>query len=314
MKNIQMLVLMLLVLVPLSATKYAGEVFAISPGVQASAMGGTGLTYSDSFAAGWWNPALLALNPDPGVELMRSQHFEGLMDQNQLSILLGRTNSSSLMINHLVIEDIKLTRIPHPDQPIGPDNRPYVYKTVDNQDFIIYGGIARSIRPKLHLGMAPKLAYRSLAEHGGYAFGADLGMLWMPASNARLGLNLRDFFSTQVFWEGGEHELVTPNLDIELGYELSVLKKFPMHVAIRSEWRADDIESSVNFGSLGADLHAGMAIAPIPALKVMAGYDIDAFTAGLGVKYKVFGINYAFRSASPEGLGYSQRLSASYQW
>lgn len=309
-----MIVLLLLVVLPLSATKYAGEVFAISPGVQASAMGGTGLTYGESIAQGWWNPALLALNPDPGVELMRSQHFEGLMDQNQLSLLLGKSNSSSILINHLAIEDIKLTRIPHPDQPIGPDNRPYVYKSVDNNDFIIYGGVARSIRPKLHLGLAPKLAYRSLAEHGGYAFGADLGMLWEPTAKARVGVNLRDFFSTQVFWEGGEHELVTPNLDLEIGYKLNALKKFPMHVAIRSEWRADDIDSNVNIGSIGADLHAGLAVNPIPALKIMAGYDVDAFTAGLGVSYKVFGINYAFRSASEEGLGHSQRVSASYRW
>lgn len=47
-------------------------------------MGSTGLTYVGSLSAGWWNPALLALNPESGIELMRCEHFEGLMAQNQL--------------------------------------------------------------------------------------------------------------------------------------------------------------------------------------------------------------------------------------
>lgn len=314
MKMIQILILLLLAFMPLYSTKYAGEVFAISPGVLSTAMGGTGLTYSESFAAGWWNPALLAVNPDPGVELMRSQHFEGLLDQNQLSLILGKDNSTSLMINHLAIDDVKLTKLENPQDTLSNNNRPIVWKTVSNQDFVLYGGMARSLNDRLHLGLSPKLAYRSLASHGGYAFGADLGLLWEISQHARLGANLRDVLSTQVLWEGGEHEVVLPCLDLEMGYDLKALGKMPVHMALRSEWRAEDMESTVNFGSLGADLHAGLAVQPFPALKVLAGYDMDAITAGLGVKYKVFGLNYAFRSNSPEGLGYSQRVSASYQW
>ena len=60
------LLLVLLWTLPLLATPYAGEIFRLAPGVQNQAMGSTGLSYTGSLAAGWWNPALLAGDPDPG--------------------------------------------------------------------------------------------------------------------------------------------------------------------------------------------------------------------------------------------------------
>jgi hypothetical protein len=314
MKNFSIIVVLLLLLMPLSATKYAGEIFAISPGVISTAMGGTGLTYTNSFAAGWWNPALLGIAPSQGVELMRSEHFEGLLNQNQLSLILGNNSRSSIIINHLDIDEVKLTQLENPLDSLSNENRPAVWKTVSNQDFILYGGLARQLKDNMYLGLSPKLAYRSLATNSGYAFGADLGLLWQLNDKAMLGANLRDFFSTQVLWESGEYELVSPNLDLELGYDFSPIGKIPVHVALRSEILAEDRDATVEAGIISADFHAGLAIQPLPSLRILGGYDVDTFTAGIAVMHKSFGLNYAFRNNSPDGLGYSQRISASYQW
>jgi len=314
LKSIFPLLALLLTVLPLAGTKYAGEIFSVSPGVLSTAMGGTGLTYKDSFAAGWWNPALLAVVPDSGVELIRSQHFEGLLNQNQLSLILGSDSRTSLVINHLAIDKIKLTQLENPLDSLSNSNRPIVWKTVSNQDFIVSGGLARKLNEQLFLGLAPKLAYRSLAEHGGYAFGADLGMLWQISSQLGLGANLRDFFSTQVLWENGTHEWVNPNLDVELGYDLALWEKIPLHLAARTAIQAENRTDTLSEGIFSADFHAGLALQPVPALRVMAGYDVDAFTAGLGVRYHDFGLNYAFRNGSEDALGYSQRISATYQW
>ncbi|MDD4309557.1 MAG: hypothetical protein PHO32_04190 [Candidatus Cloacimonetes bacterium] len=314
MKILQIVIAILLLALPLSATKYAGEIFAISPGVLSTAMGGTGLTYTDSFAAGWWNPALLGMNPSRGIELMRSQHFEGLMNQNQLSLCLGSDSRTSISINHLSIDKVKLTHLENPDEPISNENRPIVWKTVSNQDFIITAGIARQLKDNIYMGLSPKFAYRTLATHSGYAFGADLGFLWQATDNARLGANLRDFFSTQVLWESGEYEFVNPNLDVELAYDFEPLGIVPLHLAVRSEILAEDRDATVNAGFLSADFHAGIAVEPFPALRLLGGYDVDTVTAGIGIRHKAFGINYAFRNGSEDALGYSQRISASYQW
>ncbi len=299
---------------PLAATKYAGDVFAISPGVLSSAMGGTGLTYLDSYSAGWWNPALLAMQPDPGMELMHSQHFEGLLKQNQLSLIFGSNSRTSLTLNHLMIDKIKLTRLENPHDSLSNDNRPIVWKTVSNHDFILSAGIARQLGKSVYLGLSPKIAYRNLAAKSGYAFGADLGFLWQGTEKLRVGANLRDFFSTQVLWDNGTHEIVVPNLDLELGYSFAPLARIPLHLAVRSEMRAEETEASYSVKGFSTDLHAGIAVFPLPNLKILGGYDADAITAGLAVSYQRFGLNYAFRNGSTEDLGYSQRISASYQW
>lgn len=315
MKRIPLIIISLLSLSALAATKYAGEVFSFSAGVKNQAMGNTGLTLSSFNAAGWWNPANLAQDSQKGLELMRSNHFEGLLCQNQISMRLGY--GSALGINHLAVDKIKLTRLEDANADISNDNRPYVWKTVTNQDLIISGSFARRLTPRLAVGITPKLAYRSLAEHSGYGFGADLGALVDIGQGFSVGANMRDFFGTQILWESGEHEIALPNLDLELGYRIALSRyQIPLILALRSQAYPEQRGDAASFSSSGlsADLHAGMMLQVIPALSLMAGYDVDSFTAGMGLSISSWGLDYAFRNNSEDGLGYSQRISASYQW
>jgi len=317
MKQTSLLLALLLSGATLAATKYAGEIFQLAPGVLNQAMGNTGLTYTGSLAGGWWNPALLALEGDNGVELMRSEHFEGLLQQNQISLILGDKTRASLQINHLAVNRIKLTVLENPADTLSNENRPVVWKTVGNNDVILQGSLARSWGDRLHLGLTPKLAYRNLAEHWGLGFGADLGLLWQAGKGLSTGANLRDFFSTQIIWENGSHETALPNLDLELGYDFLPLKRdIPVHLALRAQVHAEDRgeASLLSAGILSADLHAGLAVQPIPALNVLAGWDADSFSAGLGVRWKGLGLDYAWRAGAPDALGSSQRLALNYRW
>lgn len=316
MKKTYTAILLLALASLLGGTKYAGEIFQLSSGVQNQAMGGTGLTFGNSLAAGWWNPALLAEPGFSGVELMRVEHFEGLMQQNQLGAVFGSKTRASIQINHLGIDEIKLTQLENPADTLSNANRPEVWKTVGNHDVILYGSLARSLGSRLHLGITPKLAYRSLAENSGFGFGADLGLLWDAGKGIHVAANLRDFFSTQIVWANGTHEIAIPNLDLELGYGFKPVKEVPVHLAVRAQVFAEDRgeASNLHAGPLSADFHAGIRVAPIPALNVIAGWDADCFTAGLGVRYKSLGIDFAWRNGSPDELGASQRLSLSYTW
>lgn len=315
MKHIPIMILLLMLLSSLGATKYAGEIFSFSPGVPNQAMGSTGLSYIASPAAGWWNPALLAHDAGAGIELMRSEHFEGLLSQNQLSLSLG--NSTSLNINHLAIDKIKLTKLENEDEELSNSNRPYVWKTVTNQDIIISGSFARPLSERIFVGISPKLAYRDLAGHSGYGFGADLGALWISGRGLSVGLNLRDFFGTQILWESGEHEIALPNLDLEASYGMELLKyQIPVLLAIRAQAFPEERGEASNLSSsaLSADLHAGLMVQVIPQLSLMTGYDVDSFTAGLGLNIKSMGINYAFKAKAYDSLGYTQKISLSYSW
>ena len=315
MKRILLVITILLTLSALGATKYAGEIFSFSPGVRNQAMGNTGLTLHGFNSAAWWNPANLAQSNLNGVELMRSEHFEGLLTQNQISLRLD--NGIAFSINHLAIDKIKLTKLEDENADLSNDNRPYVWKTVTNQDFILTAGFARRLNPHLALGLSPKLAYRSLAERSGYGIGADLGAFLDLGKGASLGANLRDFFGTQILWESGEHEIALPNFEMELGYQVGLTgRQIPLQLAVRTQMYPEERGDASNFSSSGfsADLHAGLLLQVIPQLSVMAGYDVDSFTAGMGLGIGNWGLDYAFRANSNDGLGYSQRIAASLQW
>ncbi len=315
MKNIQIIVLLLMLLSSLGATKYAGEIFSFSPGVANQAMGSTGLSFTASPAAGWWNPALLAHDSARGIELMRSEHFEGLLSQNQLSLSFG--NATSLNINHLAIDKIKLTRLENEDEELSNDNRPYVWKTVSNQDVILSGSFARPLSERIFVGISPKFAYRDLAQHSGYGFGADLGALWNSGQGLTVGVNLRDFFGTQILWESGEHEIALPNLDMEASYGFELFKyEIPVLLALRAQTFPEERgkASSLSTNGLSADLHAGLMLKVIPQLSLMTGYDVDSFTAGLGLDIKSMGLTYAFKAKAYDSLGYTQKISLSYSW
>ncbi len=303
-------VMALLCALPLLGTAYAGEIFLVSPGVQNQAMGNTGLSYGASLAAGWWNPALLGLSTGNGVELMRSEHFEGLMQQNQLSAQWGDKTRVSVHLNHLAIDKVKLTQLEDANAPLSNSNRPMVWKTVSNNDLILSGSFARKLGESMAIGLSPKLAYRDLAGNSGYGFGADLGFYWDNSQGLMAGANLRDFFSTQILWENGTHEIAIPNLDMEIAYLFKPLgKDIPVRVALRSQVFAEDRgeASNVSAGAFSADLHAGLLVSPIPTLNVMAGWDVDAFTAGLGVRWGALGLDYAYKDGALDALGNTQR-------
>jgi hypothetical protein len=301
----------------LNAEKYAGEIFYMSPGVSNQAMGNTGLTNDEAVSAAWWNPALLALTGSRGVELMHAEQFDGLMQFNHFSAILGSQNRFGFVISHIGIDDIALTKLENDSLPPSANNRPFAWKRVNNNDLTAYFGISRSVKEHLHLGITPKLAYRSMAEKTGYGFGADLGMLWDINEAFRLGLVARDFFSTQVIWENGTQENVLPSANMEVGLRTSVTKReIPLHLALGIETMMEGREeaSTISAGEFSADIHAGMAISPIPQLKVMAGYDVDAVTTGLAIQIKNLFIDYAIKLGSQDDLGYSQRVSAGWRW
>ncbi len=311
--------LALVMLLPalLFAGKYSGEIFQLAPGVANQAMGGTGLTDKGNVSAAWWNPALLNVNNGKSIELMHAEQFEGLMQLNSAAARLGTDNTMGIVINHVGINNVGLTRLENDSLPPSPDNQPYIYKRVNNNDLIASLGIGRRMRENLFLGIAPKLAYRNLAEKSGFGFGADLGLLWQINPKFAFGAVAKDFFSTQIIWENGTVETALPSLNTEMSLENRFSKKqipYRLVLNLESMFEGRAEAATINAGPWSADLHAGLAINPIPQLKLMAGYDVDAITTGLGIQISKLNVEYAIKLGSEEDLGYSQRVSAGWRW
>ncbi|MDO9577375.1 MAG: hypothetical protein Q7J16_05780 [Candidatus Cloacimonadales bacterium] len=312
MKKIILLVIIVAVSFNLFATKYAGEIFRMGAGVRNFALGNSGVSDVNAIGLAYWNAALLHFAKDTKFELMHAEEYAGLLKYDTASAIWGKENKISVVITRIGIDDIPLTKLVNPDDPLSSSNRPYKYKSVNNSDLVAYVGISRKIG-KYILGLTPKFAYRNLAEENGFGFGADIST-YFEFNKLCLGIKLRDFFTTQILWGNGTHEIVNPGIDVEANYPFI----FPVlltesRIFLGSEMYTEgrDTAATLGLGFLSMDFHLGCEIMMHRAVNVYLGYDVRDFTAGLTLNLNAWQINYAFENDTE--LENSHRLSIGYK-
>ncbi|KQC07200.1 MAG: hypothetical protein APR54_01170 [Candidatus Cloacimonas sp. SDB] len=296
----------------LNADKYAGEIFQMGAGVRNFALGNCGVSDVGSFGFAYWNAALLNEVKENRFELLHAEEYMGLLTYDTFSAIWGKDQKLSLVLTRIGIDDIPLTKLTDPEQPLSFQNRPYKYKSVNNSDLVLYLGIARKVG-KYNLGFTPKLAYRNLAEESGFGFGADLSAYFRIRQNCLLGVKIRDFFTTRILWANGTHEFVNPSFDIEANYSflLPFFKsdaKIFLRMEIFTEGRKE--AASVSLKPLSMDPHLGMLLVINNYVDVLLGYDIDNLTSGILLQYKKWMINYGIELDTE--LENSHRLSLGY--
>jgi hypothetical protein len=312
MKKIILVVALAVVCFNLFATKYAGEIFRMGAGVRNFALGGTGVSDVNSTSLAYWNAALLHFAEESKFELMHAEEYAGLLKYDTAAAIWGNENKISVVITRIGIDDIPLTKLDNPNDPLSSSNRPYKYKSVNNSDLVAYVGISRKIGNYI-LGITPKLAYRNLADEKGYGFGADVSTFF-KLNKLMVGIKLRDFFTTQILWGNGTHEIVNPGLDLEVNYPFifPVIQK-ESRVFLGTEMYSEgrDTAATLALGPVSMDFHLGCEILMHQKVNLFLGYDVRDLTAGLSINLNSWQINYAFENDAE--LENSHRLSIGYK-
>jgi hypothetical protein len=296
MRKITLFMLIIGIISLAHADKYAGEIFRIGAGVRNFALGRTGVTDTKSTSLAYWNAALVEKAPEKQIEVMHSEEYSGLITYDVVSGVFPGKYNLSFTVARIGIEDNPLTKLNNPNDTLSTDNTPYEYKNVTNSDYIAYFGFTRNISG-ITLGITPKVAYRSLAENSGYGFGADISAYKEWDDNLIIGMRLHDAVTTQIFWENGTQETVNPGIDLEAGYSIDMpLINREMRCFFGVETLFDGIEegATVSFDPVSMDFHGGIDMSVHENVNLLAGYDIDHLTAGLGLSYKRFKANYGF--------------------
>jgi len=311
-KTIACIFALALMTLSLSAEKYAGEIFKMGAGVNNYALGSTGITDTEGSSAAYWNAALLNYHSDNSFEAMHAEEFGGQIKYDTFSGVLGKGNRIAVVITRIGYGDIPLTKLENDSLPPSAHNQPVAYKTVSNSDYIAYIGFGRTLNSRISYGFTPKIAYRYLAEHSGYGFGADLGAYMQVRENWAVGARLADFFTTQLLWENGTHEIVNPSLDLETNYGMKITKaQIPIRGFLRTEIMTESRNEAAmaSAGPFSVDIHAGLEVQPMSNVKIMAGYDAENFTAGIGITYRILSLQYAYKQEPKEDLDSCQRIS-----
>jgi len=312
-RNVVLSVLIILISATnLAATKYAGEIFQMGAGVRNFALGNCGVSDIGSSGLAYWNAALLAEVQSTHFELMHAEEYMGLLAYDTFSAIWGDQFKLSVVVTRIGIDDIPLTKLTDPDEPLSFQNRPYKYKSVNNSDLVLYLGFARKFG-NYNLGLTPKFAYRNLAEESGFGFGADISSYYIINRNWMVGAKIRDFFSTQILWNNGTHEIVNPSLDIETNYSFTFpIIKRNSKIFFRLEMFTEAREEAaiISLKPLSLDPHLGLELDMHTNISFLLGYDVRNLTSGLSLEFRNWKINYGFELDTE--LENSHRLSFGY--
>jgi len=299
------------------ATKYAGEFLSFGVGARALGMGSAFVAVCDDATAGYWNAAGLAQLRDRELALSHSERFAGVVkyDFGGFGLPLGEAGGLGISLIRVGVDDIKYTVLRDPKKALSASNRPQVSKVVSNADYVLVLSHGRRflrgsgyVWRALSVGGSLKVIRRTIGEHTAWGYGVDVGLLVTPVWGLTFGANARDVAWTTVSWDTGAKDRIQPSLEIGMAYKVQV------------PFLKGQLTWAVGSGRLGEDgreegtegMNAGVEYRYGDHLAVRLGSERKNLTAGAGLRYARFGVDYAF--LGHEELGGTHRVSASVRF
>ncbi len=310
----------------LTLGKYENDFLTIGVGGRALGMGSAYTAVAKDVTAGYWNPAGLAGVDYPQVMLMHDQRFADAVSYNYGAgaMPLSKNETVGLSVIVLNVSGIPNTQMAGVDangNPIPPtDNYTGSLSRLDNSkitffsatDVALIGSYARKSSDNFSYGANVKFIRRSIGSTYGTGIGFDVGVLYAPFRNLRLGANLQNATTTVVAWTTGTTEVAPPTLSTGACYSLSV-GPMTLTPALDLLFNANDMgaSSTLHLGPFSADVRAGGELSYKGVLAVRAGFDeVKQFTIGAGIHLPKLEIDYSFaRFAYSGALGDTHRIS-----
>jgi len=316
------------------ASKYAGEFLTLGMGARAAGLGGAYSSIANDATAPYWNPAGVSLVNRKEIMGMHSEIFGGAVRYDCIGIVFPADNSAfGANLFLLSIRNIKFTEdLEHEDFGLdgidgtgdqGEHNGELdpgeliIYderriQSVTNNDVALFLSYGWAFSDKLSFGVGLKMIRREIGDYSAYCSGADLGIIYRPAKTVSLGLNLQDATTTFISWSTGTWERILPTLKfgVSTNHWVEGLRGtllFSIDQDIRFEGRRRTSQFSV--GRLSDDFRLGVEYLYSEVVGIRVGLEYRELTAGIGVRYRNYLIDYAFLS-HPDLYG-SYRLSLS---
>ncbi|HEY2923556.1 MAG TPA: PorV/PorQ family protein [Candidatus Eisenbacteria bacterium] len=315
------------------ATRYAGEFLRIGVGARALGMGSAFVGLADDGTAAYWNPAGLATLEERQVTAMHAEQFGSIVQYDFLSYVMpvgsaGKPRQAiSVSLVRLGVDDIPDTRglrlafdankngkFDYPEDLLEVDEGRFVFDS-DNDVALLFS-YARDVRAGLSLGGNFKYIRQwlgdSLRSNG---FGIDLGLLYVGRSGLSLGAMLRDATTTRILWNTGTSEFIAPSLRLGAAKTRGFRDRKHLVTAaldVQVGFSDERLSSQAHLGSVTFEFHPGLEYWYDRRLALRAGFEAQNFTAGMGLRYHKFGLDYAY--LDHRDLDASHRVSGAYRF
>ncbi|NOZ62108.1 MAG: UPF0164 family protein [Calditrichaeota bacterium] len=286
--------------------KYTADFLNIGIGARALALGGAYSAIANDASAVYWNPAGLAQLASPEMSLMHSSQFSDLLQANFVNFIFPTKSGRAFGISYfrVGVEDIPMAT------QLDEFHRPIIEKYFQDLEHAIFLSFASKVKKNLFIGGNLKTLYQQVADHSALGFGFDLGALYQFSPKFSVGACLQDATGTYLFWDTGSREMRNPNILVSV----SLADKVPFLTGkiraaigqtIRFEGRSP--ENLYSIGNVaGVDLNAGLEYEIFQTISLRIGKERNHLTAGAGMKFSFFSVDYAFVSYD---LGNAHRIS-----
>jgi tetratricopeptide (TPR) repeat protein len=259
--------------------------FASGAGNRALAMGGAFVGVADDASAMIWNAGGLGRLERLELQATHAAYGDFGSREDYLSVVLPdwRWGAAGLAVRYYGIDGIEYR----------DDGNLLLGSALSNSEMEIALGFGRPVSGALSVGGAVKLQRQSLAGFSGSGLGADLGVL----GRAPASLRSRAAWADRLTWGVAVRNAIQPaiRLDQESVPDPSVLRAGLAYeqpsVGGRPVLFAVDLEKSPG---VGMKLHAGLDVRIHALLGIRAGMNAGRLTAGMGVAWRDFTVDYAF--------------------
>jgi len=272
----------------------AFPVLELGFGARGAGMGNAFCALSDDISALWWNPAGLGQLKLSEASFSHQEWFQGFRDEYGGAGITTPFGTIAAGVLYSSVSDV--IRHTEFDNPVN-------FKTYDVIGSLAYG---TKFKRNFFFGFSMLGYYVNLDEDIGKAVGADLGLLWRPGGKFGIGLTAQNFGTPVKYYYHDTDPL--PSL-IKAGISISPSSK--INGVVEYTYPQFGVQS---FG-------VGMEWWITPMIAVRGGYrggpqasEIftakDALSLGFGIRYKMFGLDYAY--APYADVGMTHRISVNY--
>ena len=281
---------------PAAATDDAGtrSIFAEGAGNRALALGGAYTALAMDASAGVWNPGGLGFVARREFQVSHTDYDLGFAQEYASFVLPNwRWGAASITYRRFGVEGVE--RVDDRNVSLGEDA-----SNSETEITIAYG---RPMGSAWSLGGAVKMQHQAISGYSGSGYGADIGIFAQPLLAFAPRVSWADRVTAGIMVRNAIQPAI--RLNVESIRDPAVLR---VGLGYRSPYLAAalDVERS---GGVRPRVHAGAEYSPHPLLSLRGGMTGRVGTAGAGIRWQSWSLDYAFEN---EALSPVHRVGLSY--
>ena len=274
------------------------SVFTVGAGSRAIAMGGSFVALGDDPSALYYNPAALRANRHFGIMLNHIQLFSGFSDANYdfLGIVYPTLSVGSVGLGFMTAGTGGIREFDAYSRELGE----ITYR--ESQAILAYGfDLPWNLLGRLTLGSSIKILHQRVGDLSDTGSGVDVGLLYRTKyiEGFTLGANLQDVV-------GAETKLqeTSDKVDRTMMFGAGYSRRFANGSVLNLTAQYDIPERDDN------DIRVGAEFVFKDLLGVRLGYDSEQVTAGIGLAWHGYQVDYGYFSRTDAGSSHPISLSA----